>query len=121
MALQARSQNRKGRLLDNALLAQMLNDWSLLPFGTACLDCNQINANNAFQQTKGGGASCRWERPPGDGHVTLCVFQAPRTSAKGRGKKGEEDKVKGLGLVAWDKMWSRDCNAFLTPLRNHIP
>ena len=98
MALQALTQNRKGRLLDNALLAQTLNDSSLLPFGTPCLDCNQINANNASQQTKGGGASYRWERPPGDGHVTVCVFQAPRTSAKGRGEKGEEDEVKRSGV-----------------------
>lgn len=46
-----------------------------------------------------GGASYRWERPPGDGHVTvcLCLLGTQDLLHKGR-EEGEEDKLKGSGV-----------------------
>ena len=63
---------------------------SLLPCLVIVVSCMSVQGSlEAY--------SCYF-KPPGDGHVTVCVFQAPRTSAKGRGEKGEEDKVKGSGV-----------------------
>ena len=59
MALQALTENRKGSLMDNALLAQMLSDLSLLLFTLELVVWTAIGStlNNASNQTNLGGAS----------------------------------------------------------------
>lgn len=98
MALQAQTQNREGRLSDNALLAQTLIDSSLLLCTVVPVVWTVIKSvvNNASKQTRGGGASPSWERLPGDGRVLVCLFKAAETSAKGRRDGGEEEEFRGV-------------------------
>ena len=83
--------------MDNALLAQMLSDSSLLPFTVVPVVWTAVKSilNNAWKQTKVGGARSGWERLPGDGRVIGCLFEPARTSAKSRGERGEGEEVKG--------------------------
>lgn len=115
---------QEGQSLDNALLAKMLSDSSLLLFTVVPVVWTAVKSilNNARKQTKGGGASSGWERLPGDGRVIVCLFKAARTSAKSSGERGEEEEFKGpwVGSLAESVERKLQC-PFLTTLGSHIP